>query len=353
MYCESEEKLLFLCCSYLASGLDICNVALAYLIGIETARRSIHVTCRAIWARLKDHFMKVPTKADWAKIAGDFTRRWQFPNCLGAVDGKHVAITCPPKSESAFFNYKGTFSIVLMAVVDSSSKFVLVDIGAEGRQSDGGVFKNTKFGKALTEGQLDIPSLGQLPRTTKVAPYAFVGDEAFQLRRDFMRPFPARLLEDERRVFNYRLSRARRCAENAFGITAARWRILLRTIQLLPKNVDYVVKAACVLHNFLAVLNEESDQILDQEYRFGNVVPGRWRQGIQQTSGQGHVDPCHFPLQGSQSRNFSADAADARTLFSACFCSSAGEVPWQWHQPGVSKQGALKRLEEQGLHPFC
>ncbi|KAH8025587.1 hypothetical protein HPB51_010045 [Rhipicephalus microplus] len=252
----------------------------------------------------------VPTKADWAKIAGDFTRRWQFPNCLGAVDGKNVAITCPPKSGSAFFNYKGTFSIVLMAVVDSSSKFVLVDIGAEGRQSDGGVFNNTKFGKALTEGQLDIPSLGQLPGTTKVAPYAFVGDEAFQLRRDFMRPFPARLLEDERRVFNYRLSRARKCAENAFGITATRWRILLRTIQLLPKN------------------------------------------GIQQTSGQGHVDPCYFPLQGSQSRNFSADAADARTLFSAYFCSSAGEVPWQWHQPGVSKQGALKRLEEQGLHPF-
>ncbi|KAH8021172.1 hypothetical protein HPB51_012567 [Rhipicephalus microplus] len=341
--------------SYLASGLDICNVALAYPVGIETARRSIHLICRAIWARLKDHFMKVPTKADWAKIAGDFTRRWQFPNCLGAVDGKHVAITCPPKSGSAFFNYKGTFSIVLMEKVpfDSSSKFVLVDNGAEGRQSDGGVFKNTKFGKALTKGQLDIPSLGQLPGTTKVAPYAFVGDEAFQLRRDFMRPFPARLLEDERRVFNYRLSRARRCAENAFGITAARWRILLRNIQLPPKNVDYVVKAACVLHNFLAVLNEESDQILDQEDRFGNVVPGRWRQGIQQTSGQGHVDPCYFPLEGSQSRNFSADAADAKTLFSAYFCSSAGEVPWQWHQPGVSKQGALKRLEEQGLHPFC
>ncbi|KAH8037974.1 hypothetical protein HPB51_020255 [Rhipicephalus microplus] len=229
--------------SYLASGLDICNVALAYRVGIETAQRSIHVTCRAIWARLKDHFMK------------------------------------------------GTFSIVLMAMVDSSSKFVLVDIGAEGRQSDGGVFMNTKFGKALTEGQLDIPSLGQLPGTTKVAPYAFVRDEVFQLRRDFMRPFPARLLEDERRVFNYRLSRARRCAENAFGITVARWRILLRTIQLLPKNVDYVVKAACVLHNFLAVLNEESDQILDQEDRFGNVVPGRWRQGIQQTSGQGHWTP--------------------------------------------------------------
>lgn len=145
----------------------------------------------------------------------------------------------------------------------------------------------------------------------------------------------------------------RRCAENAFGIAAARWRILLRTIEFLPKNVDYVVKAACVLHSLLAILNEESEQILDQEDSFGNVVPGRWRQGIQQTSGREHVDPCYFPLEGTQSRNFSAEAADARTLFSAYFCSSAGEVPWQWHQPGVSKEGALKRLQQLGLHPLC
>ncbi|KAH9384496.1 hypothetical protein HPB48_026504 [Haemaphysalis longicornis] len=104
---------------------------------------------------------------------------------------------------------------------------------------------------------------------------------------------------------------------NAFGIAAARWRILLRTLQLLPRNVDYVVKAACVLRNFLAVLNEESEQILDQEDRFGNVVPGRWRQGIQQMSGQEHVDPCYFPLEETQSGNFNTEAADARTLFSA------------------------------------
>ncbi|KAH7942098.1 hypothetical protein HPB49_020530 [Dermacentor silvarum] len=145
-----------------------------------------------------------------------------------------------------------------MAVVDSSCKYVLVDVGTEGRVSDGDVFKNSEFCKALVKRDLDIPSLGLLPRTTTAVPHILVGDEAFQLKKDFMRPFPSKHLEDERRVFNYRLSRARRCAENVFGITATRFRILLRTIILLPTNVDFVVKAACVLHNFLTVLNSRS-----------------------------------------------------------------------------------------------
>ncbi|KAH6940342.1 hypothetical protein HPB50_026947 [Hyalomma asiaticum] len=271
--------------SYLASGQDVPSVALAYRVGIETARLCLHLTCRALWARLKDHVMK------------------------------------------------GTFSIVLLAVADSECKFVIIDVGAEGRQSDGGTFKNSDFGSALIEGSLGIPALACLPCTSTNVPYVFIGDEAFQLRKDFMRPFPARQLDDSRRIFNYRLSRARRCVENAFGITAARWRILLRTINLLPENVDYVIKAACVLHNFLTVHNPQSHQFPDKEDSFGNIVGGRWRQGM-----QGVPDNCFFPIQTTTSRNFNGDAAAARDLFTAYFSSSAGQVPWQWRIPGVSKK---------------
>ncbi|XP_070388856.1 uncharacterized protein [Dermacentor albipictus] len=236
-----------------------------------------------------------------------------------------------------------------MAVVDSSCKYVLVDVGAEGRVSDGGVFKHSAFGEALVNGDLNIPSLGLLPGTTTALPHVFVGDEAFQLRKDFMRPFPSKQLEDERRVFNYRLSRARRCAENAFGITAARWRILLRTINLLPTNVDFVVKAACVLHNFLTVLNPQSDNYSDKEDKFGNVVAGHWRESIQAALGDDRMQQ-FTPLQSTRSRNYDSEAAHARNLFAAYFRSKVGEVPWQWHQPGVSKEGALKRLREQQFY---
>lgn len=105
--------------------------------------------------------------------------------------------------------FQGTFSIVLLAVVDSDYKFVVVDVGAYGKQSDGGILKASAFGQLLEEGRLMLPRDLPLPSTSLPAPCVFVGDEAFQLRPDFLRPFPGRQLTDDRRVFNYRLSRAR------------------------------------------------------------------------------------------------------------------------------------------------
>ncbi|KAL1423702.1 hypothetical protein MTO96_020863 [Rhipicephalus appendiculatus] len=92
--------------SYLASGQDIKDVALAYRVGFETARQCIHFCCQVIWKRLKGQFMKVPSQSDWVEVAQGFGYQWQFPNCLGAVDGSHVFITAPANSGSLYFNYK-------------------------------------------------------------------------------------------------------------------------------------------------------------------------------------------------------------------------------------------------------
>lgn len=70
---------------------------------------------------------------EWKQVADGFASRWQYYNCLGALDGKHVAVRCPPNSGSYYYNYKGFYSIILMALVDSDYKFIYVDIGANGR----------------------------------------------------------------------------------------------------------------------------------------------------------------------------------------------------------------------------
>lgn len=104
---------------------------------------------------------------------------------------------------------QGTFSIVLMAVVNSQYRFVLIDVGAEGQQSDSGVLKASAIGRHLESGTLGLPGMSTLPGTNTAAPHVFIGDEAFQLRTDFLRPYPARELTTERRIFNLRLSSAR------------------------------------------------------------------------------------------------------------------------------------------------
>lgn len=58
-----------------------------------------------------------------------------MPNCLGAIDGKHIAMQSPHKSGSAYYNYKHFYSIHLMAICDAKYKFTFVDIGAQGKSS--------------------------------------------------------------------------------------------------------------------------------------------------------------------------------------------------------------------------
>ncbi|KAH7950371.1 hypothetical protein HPB49_023148 [Dermacentor silvarum] len=282
------------------------------------------ITIRVLWNRLKPLYLPVPGLALWQEVAEGFAKRWNFPNCLGAVDGKHIQIKAPPNSGSNYYNYKGTFSIVLMAVADDSYKFVMVDVGAPGRHSDGGVFKATSFGKGLMKNCLNLPAPARLPKSNKVAPHVFVGDEAFQLRQDFMRPYPGKGLQPSQKVFNYRLSRARRIVENAFGILVARWRVLLGRLNLLPSIATHVVLACCALHNFLCSTSKATYSppgYVDGEDCYGNVNPGQWRKEAQVN------ELCD--LEGTSSRNYTVDAAQTRNLFAKYFMAE-GAVPWQW-----------------------
>lgn len=95
--------------------------------------------------------MPTPDEKRWREIAEDFMNMWHFLDCIGAIDGKHVEIQAPRNSGSLYYNYKKTFSIVLLAIVDANYKFVLVDIGGYGKSSDGGIFVASVTGRAFRQ----------------------------------------------------------------------------------------------------------------------------------------------------------------------------------------------------------
>lgn len=260
--------------------------------------------------------MKSPDLHDWKSIANDFEEKWNFPNCVGAIDGKHVVLKSPGNSGSMFFNYKGTFSIVLLAVADANYRFVVIDVGGYGKQSDGGTLATSQFGIRFNKGELDLPPPRALNSSLEKLPHVFLADAAFPLTKNMMRPYPGKKLGPAERVFNYRLSRARRCVENAFSILANRFRIFHRTMDQRPQTAERIVKATCILHNMLRTAASSCGGLTNDV-------------DVLDATQEDDASAALQPLKATKSRA-SNEAFKIRDNLRDYCMSSTGQVPWQY-----------------------
>lgn len=154
---EATERLA-LTIIYLASGNSQQSMSFAYRLGRKTVSSIIQDTCLAIWDALSEMYLKPPsTSEDWKHITGDFSSIWNMPHCVGAIDGKHIAIECPGNTGSLYYNYKGFYSFILMAVCDAHYMFSFVIVGDYGSNNDSGILQNSPLGKALENNTLGIP----------------------------------------------------------------------------------------------------------------------------------------------------------------------------------------------------
>ncbi|CAH2001834.1 unnamed protein product [Acanthoscelides obtectus] len=256
---------------YLATGTSFRALAFSFRMGKTTVADIVYATCSAIWQQLVEVHMARPTQEDFKNIANDYYRLWQFPMCLGSIDGKHCRMMCPAKSGSSFYNYKQYFSIILQGVADANKRFISIEVGGKGKQSDGGTFHYSTLNSLMENGGLHIPPPDNLPGTTLESPYVFLGDEAYPLKIHLMRPFPSRNLNDKNEYFNKRLSRARKCIECAFGILYAKWRIFSKPIETNVEHACLIIKTACLLHNVIRDL--EGNDCNSQNYDT-NLTPG-------------------------------------------------------------------------------
>lgn len=150
-----------------------------------------------------------------------------------------------------------------MATCDAYCKFTNVDIVITGQDNIG--FRDCNLGKAFMENELDIPDNKYLPGTQINTPYFVVADHTFPLHEHIMRPFPGHNLDNNKLIFNYRLSSPRKTIENLFGMLANRWAILRSTIIAIPDNVQKFIRTIVVLHNFLQK-SEEGIQLENRTY---------------------------------------------------------------------------------------
>ena len=314
---------------YLITGNSHVSLKSNFRMHPTTIGRIIRETCTAIWDMLSPTYLKCPqNEEEWKKVAEGFDRKWNFPHCLGAIDGKHVVMQAPARSGSSFFNYKKTHSIVLLAVCDAQYKFILVDIGDSGRNSDGGVFTSSNLGYAIDHNLLGMPKPEEIGSSGQFFPYVFVGDEAFRLSEYMMKPYPREILALLEMIFNYRLSRARRVIENTFGIAAARFQILRRPIIGKVDLVVGVTKAVVALHNYLMHGKSFETNVycppgFSDSQTGSGVRRGAWRNEV--NSIDGLVD---IPRLGSN--NYTKRAREIRECFRNYFSSPEGEVPWQY-----------------------
>lgn len=189
-------------------------------MGFRTVSAIVLDVCSAIWNRMQPIYMPEPSRETWEKTIAGFQNKWQFPNCIGSIGGKHITIKCPNKTGSNYFCYKQKFSFVLLAVVDHDYKFICIDVGGYGKNSDGGLFEESAMGQRFRTRTFHVPEDRPLPGQANLTPCVLIGDEGFPLTEFLIRPFPHRQSRSEERkeIFNKRLCRARRVVENAFGI---------------------------------------------------------------------------------------------------------------------------------------
>ncbi|XP_073437113.1 gamma-aminobutyric acid receptor subunit beta-2 isoform X2 [Dendrobates tinctorius] len=290
---------------FLATGETLSSLHFQYRIGISTLSGIVADTCRALWNVLCPEFMPLPTAEKWMEIADKFWTVCNFPNCLGAVDGKHIRIIKPQRTGSEYYNSKKYFSIVLIAIADAGCMFVAVDIGAFGRGNDSQAFKNSDMGRRLYGNQFNFPMPRPLPHTeAPPLPFVMVGDEAFQMCGNLLKPYSSRDLDHTKKIFNYRLTRARRTVECAFGILVSRWRILGTAINLKLETVDEVVKACVVLHNFVMAKEHPTFELDDDA-------------------------PNPLPEFTQHTLRSSVEVGQMRDQFAAYFISDVGRVHWQ------------------------
>ena len=305
----SDERLA-LTLHYIATEESLQSLSFQFRISLNAVSYIIKGCCNALVDELVPAFVKTSSsEQEWLEISKMFETRWNYPHALGAMDGKYVTTRKSSNAGSYYCNYKQTHSIMLLAIAGPEYECLYANVRSNDRVNDSGVSNESSLLQAIQNGSVKLPKDDALPVNGVIAPYVFVGDNAFALKKFMMKPYPQQNLTADKRVYNYRQSRARRISDKLFGI--------------LRKHVENIVLSALALHNML-IKNPAycpgnlADTLLEDR----EVLEGEWRNNAATDS--------FYPLQIPRSgHNPSIAAKTVRDNFKDYFMNEE-IVDWQW-----------------------
>ncbi|KAF0710602.1 protein ANTAGONIST OF LIKE HETEROCHROMATIN PROTEIN 1-like, partial [Aphis craccivora] len=287
---------------YMATGESLRSLSFGFRICHNYISRILKKTLAVLKAKLIPIFLKDPKNVDFKGKAAEFSCKWNFPNCILAIDGKHIRIRSPKNSGSLFHNYKDFFYIVLLAMVDANYKFIVVDIGSYGKEGDSGIFLKSTMGKQILNGSFGFPEDSTLPVSSIVVPHVIVGDGAFRLHKHIMKPYTKKAGRDDvtKTIFNYRLSRARR------------FLVFYQPINLDTSTCEDLIWVLCCLHNMLRTGYMEKNNHTFYDYEDEQSTPTN--NMLPLSRGGGFIN---------------IEGFDVRERFKSYF-NNEGSVPWQF-----------------------
>ncbi|XP_055920834.1 putative nuclease HARBI1 [Eupeodes corollae] len=174
---------------FLASGESFRSLEYQSRLSESIIFITVPEVCEAIYKKLGPEYLKFPScNEEWINIAKGFEFRWQFPHSLGAIDGKHVAFRASRGHGAIYYNYKGFNSIILLAMCKADYTFTYINFGLNGGCHDAGDLSQSDLNQILYND--DSLSKDEVIGNELNLPYVVIGDDAFPLTKQILKPFP-------------------------------------------------------------------------------------------------------------------------------------------------------------------
>lgn len=237
----------------LVTFLFICAHAIKFRIAAETFQHSIrtihlsfHEVLKAL-VSLHQHVVKLPSDRTPDEIEQDDKAWPYFADCVGALDGTHIEIWVPQKTQARWRNRKGQVTQNVLAACDFRMNFVYVFPGWEGSAHDGRVLADAKAqGFEAPPGKYYLADSGYSNSDLTLTPYPKVRYHLREYARGIQKP------QNGKELFNLRHASLRNVIERTFGVLKARFVILQKAPRRHSiRSQVYLVFALTAVHNFM------------------------------------------------------------------------------------------------------